>query len=91
MNDLDKFSLFLASISEKEAELKAQALYLRYMDPNRTKRRTVEEVAQFMGLPIERYIKRLKLDLSFQNRTYDQNGVQRDSFGEGFGSCRDFI
>lgn len=56
VEDSEKFEAFRRAIIEKETELKSQAIFLRYLDPSRTRRRTVEEVADVMGLPVDRYI-----------------------------------
>ena len=55
IDDSDKFAEFLTAITQKETSLKSRALFLRYLDPSRERRRTVQEVAAVMGLPLERY------------------------------------
>ena len=54
VDDTEKYKAFLKAINEKEHELKSRALFLRYLDPSRTRHRTIEEVAEIMGLPLER-------------------------------------
>lgn len=51
----------ITSITAKEKELRKQALFYRYNDPSRTTRRTVEEVAEVMCLPVDRTERLIKL------------------------------
>ena len=55
MEDSEQFEEFRRSVTEKETELKSRALFLHYMDSS-TRRRTVEEVADVMGLPVEWFV-----------------------------------
>eukprot|EP00210_Caulerpa_lentillifera_P009252 g8819.t1 len=61
ISDEHKFTQLVASINAKEKELRKQALFYRYNDPSRSTRRTIEEVAEVMKLPLDRTDRLIKL------------------------------